>query len=136
MNHLLHSTNLFECYCWQNYTTVSTLTCQIIVQQILLFFGEKHTYTTNTFINLWDFSFKTWFSPIYMRKNPSYTGLLRPARLLISEKSTSYTIKWSYTIIWQVRVLNTDLYLSYFEFFQDTMIAYNEALLYLNITEQ
>ena len=23
MNHLLHSTNLFECYCWQNYTTVS-----------------------------------------------------------------------------------------------------------------
>ena len=23
MNHLLHSTNLFECYCWQNYTSVS-----------------------------------------------------------------------------------------------------------------
>ena len=25
--------------------TGTTLTCQIIVQQILLFFGEKHTYT-------------------------------------------------------------------------------------------
>ena len=25
---------------------LSTLTCQIIVQQILLFFGEKNTYTT------------------------------------------------------------------------------------------
>ena len=23
MNHLLHSTDLFECYCWQNYTRVS-----------------------------------------------------------------------------------------------------------------
>ena len=23
MNHLLHSTDLFECCCWQNYTTVS-----------------------------------------------------------------------------------------------------------------
>ena len=34
-----------------------------------------------------------------MRKNPSYT-----TRLLISEKSATYTIKWSYTIIWQVRV--------------------------------
>ena len=41
-----------------------------------------------------------------MRKNPSYTALLRPTRLLISEKSGTYTIKWSYTIIWQVRVYN------------------------------
>ena len=41
-----------------------------------------------------------------MRKNPSYTALLRPTRLLISEKSATYTIKWSYTIIWQVRVLS------------------------------
>ena len=32
-------------------------------------------------------------------------ALLGPIRLLISEKSTTYTIKWSYTIIWQVRVL-------------------------------
>ena len=39
-----------------------------------------------------------------MRKNPSYTALLRPTHLLISEKSATYTIKWSYTIIWQVRV--------------------------------
>jgi hypothetical protein len=39
-----------------------------------------------------------------MRKKPSYTSLLRPTRLLISEKSATYTIKWSYTIIWQVRV--------------------------------
>ena len=40
-----------------------------------------------------------------MRKNPSYTALLRPTRLLISEKAATYTIKWSYTIIWQVRVI-------------------------------
>ena len=39
-----------------------------------------------------------------MRKNPSYTALLRLTRLLISEKSATYTIRWSYTIIWQVRV--------------------------------
>ena len=39
-----------------------------------------------------------------MRKNPSYTALLGPTRLLISEKYGTYTIKWSYTIIWQVRV--------------------------------
>ena len=31
-------------------------------------------------------------------------ALLRPTRLLISEKSATYTIKWSYRIIWQVRV--------------------------------
>ena len=41
-----------------------------------------------------------------MRKNPSYTALLGPTRLLISEKSATYTIKWSYTIIWQVRVVS------------------------------
>ena len=23
MNHLLHSTDLFECYCWQKYTTIN-----------------------------------------------------------------------------------------------------------------
>ena len=31
-------------------------------------------------------------------------ALLRHTRLLISEKSATYTIKWSYMIIWQVRV--------------------------------
>ena len=31
-------------------------------------------------------------------------ALLRTTRLLISEKSGTYTIKRSYTIIWQVRV--------------------------------
>ena len=31
-------------------------------------------------------------------------ALLGPTRLLIIEKSATYTIKWSYTIIWQVRV--------------------------------
>ena len=44
------------------------------------------------------------FTYINEKKNPSYTALLRPTRLLISEKSNTYTIKWSYTIIWQVRV--------------------------------
>ena len=41
-----------------------------------------------------------------MRKNPTYMALLGPTRLLISEKSATYMIKWSYTIIWQVRVPN------------------------------
>ena len=40
-----------------------------------------------------------------MRKNPSYTTSLRPTGLLIFEKYATYIIKWSYTIIWQVRVL-------------------------------
>ena len=31
-------------------------------------------------------------------------ALLRPTRLLISEKSATYTIKWSNTLSWQVRV--------------------------------
>ena len=44
-----------------------------------------------------------------MRKNPTYKALLRPTRLLISEKSGTYTIKWSYTIIWQVRVLKREI---------------------------
>ena len=39
-----------------------------------------------------------------MRKNLTYTTFLGPTRLLIFEKSATYTIKWSYTIIWQVRV--------------------------------
>ena len=33
-----------------------------------------------------------------MRKTPSYSALL------ITEKSATYTIKWSYTIVWQARV--------------------------------
>ena len=40
-----------------------------------------------------------------MRKYPSYTALLGPTRLLISEKSATYTINWSYTIIWQFRLV-------------------------------
>ena len=39
-----------------------------------------------------------------MRKNSTYMALLGPTCLLISEKSATYTIKWSYMIIWQVRV--------------------------------
>ena len=65
-----------NCHISQLYN-VHTLTCQIIMQQILLFFEKKNTYTT----------------------------LLGPTRSLISEKSATYTIKWSYTIIWQVRVV-------------------------------
>ena len=86
-----------------------TLTCQIIVQQILLFFWEKNTYTnllgptrliiSQIFPTKVDFHLHKW------EKNPSYTALLRPTRLLISEKSATYTMKWSYTTIWQVRVV-------------------------------
>ena len=83
-----------------------TLTFQIIVRQILLFLGDtlQNLIRTYTFINFWNFSFKTWFSFTQMRKNPSYAALLRPTCLLISEKSATYTINWSYTIIWQIRV--------------------------------
>ena len=42
-------------------------------------------------------------------KNPSYMALLGPTLLLISEKSATYTIKWSYTIIWQVRVVDAKI---------------------------
>ena len=40
----------------------------------------------------------------HLYKNPFYTALLRPTCLLISEEFATYTIKWSYTIIWQVRI--------------------------------
>ena len=40
-------------------------------------------------------------------------ALLRPTRSLISEKFVTYTIKWSYTIIWQARVND-----QYYIFFQ------------------
>ena len=62
-----------------NKITLITLTCRIIMQQILLIFGKKTTYT----------------------------ALLGPTRLLISEKSVTYTINRSYTMIWQVRVVST-----------------------------
>ena len=87
---------------------IGTLTCQKIVQQILLSFLGKTTYTTllgsksllisDIFASNPDFHLHKW------EKNPSYTALLGPTRLLISEKSATYTIKWSYTINWQVRV--------------------------------
>ena len=35
------------------------------------------------------------------------TPLLRPTRLFISEKSDIYRIQWSYTIIWQGRVIES-----------------------------
>ena len=37
-------------------------------------------------------------------------ALLRPTRLLISEKYVTYTIKRSYTIIWQIRVYDFKTY--------------------------
>ena len=36
------------------------------------------------------------------------TQLIGPTRLLISEKTSTYTIIRSYTIIWQVRVTKSD----------------------------
>ena len=86
-----------------------TLTCQIIMQQILLFFWGKNTYTTlfrptrllisEIFPSKPDFYLHKW------EKNPSYMALLWPTRLFIYDKYATYTIKWSYTIIWQVRVM-------------------------------
>jgi hypothetical protein len=85
----------------RNFRTLHTLTCQIIVQQILLIFWEKNTYTTllrptcllisEIFPSKPDFHLYKWEK-------------IQPTRLLISEKSATYTIKWSYRIIWQVRV--------------------------------
>ena len=73
----------------------------MIVQQILLILGDKHTYTallgpTHFFI-FEIFSLKPNFH-LHKWRNPSYTALLRPTHLLISVKSATYTI------IWQVRV--------------------------------
>ena len=60
------------------------------VYQFLIFFYQNLIFTL---VHKWE-------------KNTSYTALLRPTRLLISEKSAIYTIKWSYTIIWQIRAPN------------------------------
>ena len=38
-----------------------------------------------------------------------YSALLGSTRLLISEKFVTYTINWSYTIIWQVRVIDSSI---------------------------
>ena len=58
-----------------------------------------------------------------MRKNPSYMALLRPTRLLSSEKSATYMIQWSFTIIWQVKVRNLrSLIISRQEYFSEIMI--------------
>ena len=72
------------------------------MQQILLFFGEKNLHNLTlfffyTFIDFEIFPSKPDFHLHKWEKNPSYMALLRPARLLISEKSATYTI------IWQVR---------------------------------
>ena len=81
--------------------TEHTLTCQIIMQQILLFFWEKNTYITllgptnllisEVFLSKPDFHLHKW-------------AKILPTRLLIFKKSATYMNKWSYTIIWQVRV--------------------------------
>ena len=93
---------------WKLKIWLRTLTFQIIVQQILLFFGEKNTYTTilgPTRLLISDIFPSTPDSHLHKwEKNPSYKALLKPTHLLISEKSATYTIKLSYTIIWQVRV--------------------------------
>ena len=47
-----------------------------------------------------------------MKENPSYTPLLRPTSLFISDKSTTYMIIWSYTIIWQVRYVYSKMRMS------------------------
>ena len=75
------------------------------MQQIFLIFWEKNTYTTLLEPTRLLISEVLPSKPdFHLSKNTSYTALLRPTRLLISEKSATYTIKWSYTIIWQIRL--------------------------------
>ena len=74
----------------------------------LIIFRDKKT-TTQPYQDLHIHQFLIFFLQNLIlncikEKNPSQTALIRPTRLVISEKSATYTIKWSYTIIWQVRV--------------------------------
>ena len=90
-----------------NQEFLCTLACQIIVQQILLFFGGKKTYTTllgpTRLLSLGIFPSKLDFHLHKWEK-------ILSTRLLISMKSATYTIKWSYTIIWQVRVCSSQIF--------------------------
>ena len=71
-----------------------------------------------------------------MRKNPTYMALLRPTRLLISEKSATYTIKWSYTIIWQVRVGKAIMYYERYGFGQKSHLLYSNAFISQKIVNE
>ena len=62
-----------------------------------------------------------------MRKKPTYTDLLGPTRLLISEKSVTYTINRSYTMIWQVRVVST--YIRGTQEYSDALLTITVSLL-------
>ena len=79
------------------------------MQQILLFFGEINTYTTllgPTRLLIFEIFFQNLIFTYINEKKSTYSALLGTTRLLISEKSSTYTINWSYTIIWQVRVID------------------------------
>ena len=96
----------------RNQMNPATLTCQVpnnCAADLLFFGGKKHLHNLTLlgptrllisaiFPSKPDFYLHKW------EKNPSYTALLEPTRLLISEKSATYTIIWSYTIMWQVIV--------------------------------
>ena len=93
---------------------VSTLTCQINVQQILLFLGEKNTYTTllgTTCLLISDiFPSKLIFT--YINEKKCFLHALIKTYTFINFWEICHLndpIKWSYTIIWQVRVLTTIL---------------------------
>jgi hypothetical protein len=94
-----------------NWIQFTTLSCQITVQQILLFFEEKkNTYTTLLGPT------RLLISEIFLQ-NLIFTYINEKRSFLHSRIKTytfinfwkichlqAYTIKWSYTIIWQVRV--------------------------------
>ena len=44
-----------------------------------------------------------------MRRNSSYKALLRPTRLLISEKSAKYTIKWPTRLFGRLEFMEANL---------------------------
>ena len=98
----------------RNQMNPATLTCQVpnncaAISKSIIFRGKKHLHSLTLlgptrllisaiFPSKPDFYLHKW------EKNPSYTALLEPTRLLISEKSATYTIIRPYTIMWQVRV--------------------------------
>ena len=104
---IFYSIISFYVFYKQHIIKKTTLTCQIIVRQNFFLGGGKSTYTTllgllisEIFPSKPDFHLNKW------EKDPSYIALLlRTTCLLISEKSAIYTIKWSYMIIWQARVV-------------------------------
>ena len=109
-SHRQKSLILFSALANTRWVYLFTLTCQIIVQQILIFFGKNFTYTSllrPTCLLISEiFPSKPAYigCTVYIYKKKAYiNGKKSSLHALIS--LYSYMIIWSYTIIWQVQCI-------------------------------